>query len=79
MTRYKQAYSKCMFCGIWPVFANPVTFFIPTLGRTYNCSVLLCTVYIDIFAVIACIRENNNGEKLSVSGLRMRHAMYIKN
>ncbi len=26
MTRYKRAYSKCTFCGIWPVFANPVTF-----------------------------------------------------
>ncbi len=26
MTRYKRAYSKCTFCGIWPVFANPVTY-----------------------------------------------------
>ncbi len=26
MTCYKRVHSKCMFCGIWSLFANPVTF-----------------------------------------------------
>ncbi len=39
MTRYKRAYSKCTFCGIWLVFANPVTYTIYTI-LTY-CSLVL--------------------------------------
>ncbi len=48
MTHYKRAYSKYKFCGMWSLFANPVTKIMPKSKRFVSCRGItkLCMQYL---------------------------------